>query len=783
MKLSTPETKKLEFKRFPLILPLLGCIAGIFFDILFSYTYLIAAAALTSIFIYYSKRTKITLLLILAAVICSISAFYRSCNINKNISSARAYFSEHSRITAELIITDCPLPVELSINENKKFRYTALIKKVTRPEPITVKIPNNTGVCFYKKITKLKPGDIIKTDFIPYRNGPVSYPGAYSIDQHNARLGIAASGRIGPYKITGQEQGFRIKKFFFNIRSLLVRNTFKLMTEKNAEFTAAVLLGYRKGLSNEVKIYFRKTGTGHLLAISGLHVGLVAAVIWFSVLNISKSKRAAASTAVICSLLYLCISGGRPSAVRAAVMVIIYLGGFLFYRKSNLLNSLSCAALIILFHNPAALRDAGFLLSFSAVIFISRLSHELNVILNQKKENLSHIENMILNPNQTILVVKNFSAKCLELLFLSISALTGIWPLTAYYFKSLALSGLLLNIIAVPVLPVIIAAGIIIQPGSFFPQTLLKIFITLCEIPAGLLIKLCRIFSDREILFFTVNPPDITYIILYYLSFTCLFIRDYLGLKTKYAICIITASFIFIVLSMQPRQTDAGTVISILPAYDSECSVIKTNGRINLFGKIISRGTDAVSFLRSSKTPDIDNVYYFTTHEDSPSKPDRIISSYPELKDRAILYRQNENITEPPAEDFKYRIIRNQSGSLIAYILVIKDFNILITERYWLKSLHYYLTEKNIDIKCHLLLIKAKNDSPENRRYLYEIASKTKAKTVFYDSNTAENSIYCNRNKFGTIEIKLGRDKTAAIRAYNGNNWKEIDKFKYTADN
>ncbi len=137
---------------------------------------------------------------------------------------------------------------------------------------------------------------------------------------------------------------------------------------ETAALLAATLLGARASIGRERRETFRRTGTVHLLAISGVHMSILAGLAWLLLAPVAihgtPSRRAALCLAVVVA--YLVIVGPRPSAVRAAIMVGVYLGARAIGRPVDPLQALATAAVVILAADPGALGDAGFQLSFAA---------------------------------------------------------------------------------------------------------------------------------------------------------------------------------------------------------------------------------------------------------------------------------------------------------------------------------------------------------------------------------------------------------------------------------
>ena len=131
-----------------------------------------------------------------------------------------------------------------------------------------------------------------------------------------------------------------------------------------------MLLGLRNELSPDILDAFRNSGSIHILAVSGLHVGLIATVCFFGFSLLRLPRKATDLLTIAAVVLYACLVGFRPSVFRASLMAVIFLISRIIERDRDLFNLLAFAALVLLLINPAQLWDIGFQLSFAAVASI-----------------------------------------------------------------------------------------------------------------------------------------------------------------------------------------------------------------------------------------------------------------------------------------------------------------------------------------------------------------------------------------------------------------------------
>ena len=134
-------------------------------------------------------------------------------------------------------------------------------------------------------------------------------------------------------------------------------------------FLSSVFLGRRELLGKE-KTMFSDIGISHLLAISGLHIGLTSLILFFILRLFGISFRTSLVVSVVFLFVYTFITGVSSSTLRASIMYAIFAAGFLMRRKTNPFNSLGLAGIISLLINPLSLFEVGFQLSFIAVFAI-----------------------------------------------------------------------------------------------------------------------------------------------------------------------------------------------------------------------------------------------------------------------------------------------------------------------------------------------------------------------------------------------------------------------------
>ncbi len=221
----------------------------------------------------------------------------------------------------------------------------------------------------------------------------------------------------------------------------------------------AMLLGKRQALEPAQQSAFMETGTLHLFAISGLHIGVIAFGL-HTVLTILRVRRLPTLIAGLATLLlYVEVTGGTPSAVRAFIMVAFLWSSFLFARPANPLAALGCSALCVLLLFPYQLWNAGFQLSYTVVAAILMLGMPLAEYWQQTFRPFSGLPRDRLG--RIHLMTETGVRFFLVTLAVSLSATLASSPLSIHYFNVFAPGAVLLNVILVTVASLVISAGML----------------------------------------------------------------------------------------------------------------------------------------------------------------------------------------------------------------------------------------------------------------------------------------------------------------------------------
>ena len=173
-------------------------------------------------------------------------------------------------------------------------------------------------------------------------------------------------------EITAQTKTYgQLEEFLSKLRYESDALFWKLLGEKNGATASAMVLGLKKGMDSEVKALYQGAGISHLLAISGLHLSLIGAGLFGLLKKVRLPAVLSAGISALILIAYAQLTGMGVSTRRAFVMFLLFLAAGLLKRTPDLPTSLAVAALFLLVPKPQRILDAGFQLSFSAVIGIA----------------------------------------------------------------------------------------------------------------------------------------------------------------------------------------------------------------------------------------------------------------------------------------------------------------------------------------------------------------------------------------------------------------------------
>lgn len=337
---------------------------------------------------------------------------------------------------------------------------------------------------------------------------PFSFSSEFNYRDYLRRQGIYSIVSVkkdNEAKKLGRNIGNPLKSFSFRIK-YKVRDMFnKNLSSLSAAVFNAIILGERQNLPVYLNDALVKSGTVHIIAISGLNVGIVS-FITLLILKIIRIPRRIRYLFIILFLIIYCIlTGAKAPVLRATVMAIILLFGYFLEREVNIYNSLSVAALIILVVNPWQLFEVSFQLSFLSLIFIVWLTPKVKSLFSIRLQKITWLYFLILT----------FSV--------SAAAWIGILPLIAYYFKIVTPIALVANMFIVPYMTIITASAFVLAFFGILIPSLASIIAASNEFFILVLFKVNSLFISIPGAYFMLPRISFGCVLFYYVMLILIF--------------------------------------------------------------------------------------------------------------------------------------------------------------------------------------------------------------------------------------------------------------------
>ncbi|WP_265030630.1 ComEC/Rec2 family competence protein [Wolbachia endosymbiont (group B) of Athalia cordata] len=295
----------------------------------------------------------------------------------------------------------------------------------------------------------IKIGDQVKLSakLFPPKIAPSEYAYDFARIAYYQKINATgfATSKIVLYK---KAEARKFQEYIESFRQYIYENLQQNTKKPHADIISALLIGKKDGIDQKTMNAIRDSGIAHLFAISGLHLSFVAGLFFIVFRNLFaisetltlkyNTKKISAFFTILPTTFYLLITGMQISAQRAYIMVILVLVAIMIERKYRGLIAIAFAASVILIVEPEAILKPGFQMSFSAVLAL--------------------VASYQINANKFLKIIKYF----VSIMISSIIASLATVPYTIYNFNYFSISGIITNLIAIPIVTlIIIPLGII----------------------------------------------------------------------------------------------------------------------------------------------------------------------------------------------------------------------------------------------------------------------------------------------------------------------------------
>ncbi|MDX5487855.1 MAG: ComEC/Rec2 family competence protein [Wolbachia endosymbiont of Andrena praecox] len=377
---------------------------------------------------------------------------------------------------------------------------------------------DNIRISVRTKVEKgIKIGDQVKLSakLFPLKIAPSEY--AYDFARIAYYQKISATGfatsKIALHK---KAEARKFQEYIESFRQYIYENLQQNIKKPHADIISALLIGKKDGIDQKTMDAIRDSGIAHLFAISGLHLSFVAGlffVVFRNLFAISETltlkyntKKISAFLTILPTTFYLLITGMQISAQRAYIMVILVLVAIMIERKYRGLIAIAFAAAVILIIEPEAILKPGFQMSFSAVLALVA-SYQINA-----------------NKLFKIKIMKYF----VSIMISSVIASLATVPYTIYNFNYFSISGIITNLVAIPIVTlIIIPLGIIYV--LLIPLGIEWIIAPFIERPINSILYITNAIASLQYLVIPIRtfPASSIIIITFGLLWLCLWERNW----------------------------------------------------------------------------------------------------------------------------------------------------------------------------------------------------------------------------------------------------------------
>lgn len=295
-----------------------------------------------------------------------------------------------------------------------------------------------------------------------------------------------------------------IINFNYNIKEKIESRTFELFPEKIANIFLGMMLGKTEGIEEDTLESFRISNISHVLAVSGMHMTyliLGSKLLLKNIIGIKYTK----IISIFIIIFYMNLTGYTPSIIRAGIMSIISILGFILNKKPDIFTNISIAILFNLIDNPYSIGNIGLQLSYGGTIGIILFNRTISEFLNKKETKHSKY-------------IEYITTRIKEILAVTMSAQIILIPICLFHFNTLGIYFIITNLFVSIVIEPIGLIGFLLILMILFNVFFQEVIAYIISVLTYILLDFTQLIEKLPLAKIYISTPSIIFIIFFYVS-------------------------------------------------------------------------------------------------------------------------------------------------------------------------------------------------------------------------------------------------------------------------
>ncbi len=550
---------------------------------------IIISTIITLSLMFKIKKDRKILIYIIIILICIIVASYKTICLNEKYNNIYNKLDEQ---TIKIVGTVCGQIAEsdyyysVNVNNIKQLKDGKIVdEQLYKGIKLILYIKKNNNKDLSKILEYGNQLLIYGTYSEP--EGARNYKG-FSYKEYLKTKGISGSITVEEEKNIKIIEKNKINPISTAINKISIKfknNLNAILSEKQAGLCIGILLGDSSNIDENIKNNFKNSNLSHMLAVSGTHVSYLIVALSLILNKKMLGNRGTKYANIIILIMFMIITNMSPSVLRAGISAILCIIATLFHRQADTYSSIGFSILFIHFLNPFSIFNIGMQLSYAGTIgiimFNTPINEKIKNIIKEKQEKLIKDETTFF-----IKIYKKLKKYLIDSLSVTLSANILLIPLTIYNFNSIPLNFILSNVIAGPVLGLVIILGIITLFCSCISLEFTKIIVFPLKLSLNLIIKIILFISKLFLKNIIVITPPVISIMIFYIIIFLIFTkkektkRIFFAVVKKYGaklIAFITMIIIISISTMNFLLKDNSLKIYFIDVGQGDSSLIETS--------------------------------------------------------------------------------------------------------------------------------------------------------------------------------------------------------------